>query len=240
MTHQHIFIIGGMHGNEPTGISVARYFSARKIPGITGILAHPQAITNKTRYIETDLNRSFSASLPTSLEEHLADSLKPRLKLYDAIIDIHNTRAAHTTCAIVTTEPTNLQLALAAHFGFSRMVIMPPMGSLISQHPRISISFEIAHNDMKRFRPDTLIDTITCLDLESLSQKKKVTLFRRVGSLQKKTMERTGIRLKELQNFKALTAHQKRLLSLDQNICYCPIFKKDIGEKTVCSIVERM
>jgi hypothetical protein len=57
------------------------------------IIANRQAKERGVRYIETDLNRSFDASVPKTYEELRAVELREELKKFDVVIDIHRTEA---------------------------------------------------------------------------------------------------------------------------------------------------
>lgn len=232
-----ILIVGGIHGNEPTGIAVARHFIKNKVLGFTGLITNQKAIEKNKRFLETDLNRSFDTKTPTSLEEILATKIKPLLTKYDLIIDIHNTKAKSTTCAIVTSSPSHIHFGLAKYFGFSRLVKMPPSGSLIAQHHQ-SISLEISTSDTKKFPVKKLISKIIKLNLKNLPTTKP-EIFHYTANIQKKTLERTNIKRDELHNFVELTERQKKLLNLTVNKNYYPIFKKRALEKTALTLVEK-
>jgi succinylglutamate desuccinylase len=54
-----ILIIGGLHGNEPLGIEIVRYFLQSPTPNITCEYGNPEAIELNTRFKDLDLNRVF-------------------------------------------------------------------------------------------------------------------------------------------------------------------------------------
>lgn len=225
MKKERVLIIGGLHGDEPTGVAVARYFQLHPHVGITSIVGHEEAIRQNIRYIETDLNRSFQPRVIVSLEEKIAADLKKTMQAMDMIIDIHNTRGDSTTCAITTMKPNALQFSLAKYFGFEKLVVMPPSGSLIAEHAEKAISLEIALNDRKFFSVESLIGKIKRLD-SSVAEGKRVEVYMYIRSIPTSTLQRVGIQPQDIANFVALTMEQKNALGLDRKNIYCPIFAK--------------
>lgn len=97
-------LICGVHGDELFGKRVFKYFEKRletlKIK--TLVLANCQAINNKKRFLETDLNRSFPGSSTGSFEEKIANKLMPILKESDFILDIHTTVSDIMLAPVIT------------------------------------------------------------------------------------------------------------------------------------------
>jgi aspartoacylase len=125
--HQ-VAIVGGNHGNELTGVYLVKKFQKyphlihRNSFEILSLLGNPQAISARTRYIDTDLNRCFNefqlSELETSSYEELRareiqQILKPdNQKSVDTIIDIHTTTANMGLCIILGNQhPFLLKLA---------------------------------------------------------------------------------------------------------------------------------
>lgn len=98
---KNIAITGGVHGNELTGAYLVNKWQKKPIKtqnlDIEFILANPKAFKFCRRYIDYDLNRSFSkyALLEDShlYEFERAKVLKERLKKKDFLIDLHTTTA---------------------------------------------------------------------------------------------------------------------------------------------------
>src|SRR6185295_1926166 len=110
-----ILVVGGLHGNEPTGIKITSYLMKNKIKNISTILANSQAVKENIRFLETDLNRSFSTQVPVSYEEHLADKIQKKVVNYDLILDFHNSVANNNNCSIVTEFPNELLLSVSKY-----------------------------------------------------------------------------------------------------------------------------
>jgi succinylglutamate desuccinylase len=224
-----ILLIGGTHGNEPTGISLAQKIINQKLKNIDGILANPKAIQKNVRFTETDLNRSFESIFPLSFEEKLAFELKPKLKNYDLIIDIHDTDDIGTTCAIVTNSPNQLQIQTCVALGLDKMVIMPPSGSLISQNPEKSISIEISQDQMDNFNTEEFYQKIIALGkthlADSTDKTGSIRLFKYVNSVNAKTFKMIKKKFGEIKNFHKLTETQLQLLDLKKcNLDFYPVF----------------
>lgn len=239
MNHiNNILIVGGLHGDEPSGIEVAKYFRKNTYSHIHSIIGNPEAIKQNIRFVGTDMNRSFQAKTYISIEEKRAKEIKKLLYKYDLIIDIHNTRAPHTTCAITTCTPNNLHILLANYFCFSKIVIMPPSGSLIAQNPDKAISLEIALDDTEKFSKEYLIKKLINLqEYLPSSKKKKLAIYKYGNTYKSSYLNKMGFDITNLTNFKDISKKQKIILKLPINNHYYPIFfKPDKKEDTISFI----
>jgi aspartoacylase len=81
-----ILVIGGVHGDETTGIELIKKLEQKPIKTISTLLANPLAVQKKKRFIETDLNRSFN-KVPISKEEKLALEIDKEIRNYDLILN---------------------------------------------------------------------------------------------------------------------------------------------------------
>ncbi|WP_187648462.1 aspartoacylase [Nitrosophilus labii] len=98
---KRVVITGGVHGNELTGAFLVKKW--QKTPLVTKnikieyLLGNPKAFKECRRYIDYDLNRSFSKKALSKdsyiYEFERAKVLKERLKSCDFLIDIHTTTA---------------------------------------------------------------------------------------------------------------------------------------------------
>ena len=92
-----ILITGLMHGNEVIGVEVINQIIAHFIqnPQITInlglLLCHPEAARRNVRYIESDLNRSFSVANKNTLEHHRAAQIAKIVDQTDFVFDLHQT-----------------------------------------------------------------------------------------------------------------------------------------------------
>lgn len=97
----HVLIIGGTHGNEPSGvkaiIKIHQYmmedpkFHTRG--KVTFLLANPAAYLEDKRYIEFDLNRSFTETLADNFEGRRAQDIRTYFDgttPIDRVLDLHS------------------------------------------------------------------------------------------------------------------------------------------------------
>lgn len=235
-----LLVVGGLHGDEPTGIAVAKHFLSQKTKGVFGVLGNEAAIKRNKRFLETDLNRSFGKKMPVSLEEKIASSLAATVHKADLIIDIHNTKAKNCTSVIVTCKPNSLHKTLANYFGFSRMIIMPSSGSLIAQNSKRAISLEISESDRPKHSEEDLARLITNLKLVKF-KRAELAYYRFVNAVPLKTLERLGIKKSQLENFVRLPKGVVAKLQLDKTKAYSPFFlKKDKKEEIAFTLIERI
>ncbi|MDO8571804.1 MAG: succinylglutamate desuccinylase/aspartoacylase family protein [bacterium] len=98
-----VAIVGCLHGDEIIGKKVIQALQNinLKSGSITFILAHPEAIKRKKRFINKDLNRSFPGKRNGVVEERIAFDLTSHLKKLDLVIDIHATNSDFRDLAIV-------------------------------------------------------------------------------------------------------------------------------------------
>ncbi|XP_041641462.1 N-acyl-aromatic-L-amino acid amidohydrolase (carboxylate-forming) B-like isoform X2 [Cheilinus undulatus] len=113
-----IAICGGTHGNEMSGVYMVREMQKQKADqrgsvSITTVLTNPRAVDACRRYIDTDLNRSFTdASLSTPLTDSTPYELRRAKELnaqlgpkgseqaVDLLCDLHNTTSNMGICLI--------------------------------------------------------------------------------------------------------------------------------------------
>lgn len=88
----NVAIIAGVHGNEICGVKAIKKiipnFKIKK-GKIIFIIANKLAIKNKVRFVESDLNRSFSTLKTKTLEQKTAKEIKKILLKVDFMLDIH-------------------------------------------------------------------------------------------------------------------------------------------------------
>ena len=135
-----VAIVGGVHGNEWTGIHVVKKF--QQFPDLVQrpslecvtLLANPGAFAVNRRYVDRDLNRCFSQKdlanpQLTSYEDQLAKAIAQQLippdaPPIDAILDLHSTTAnMGLTILLASLHPLNLQLAAYLSAQFSEVRI---------------------------------------------------------------------------------------------------------------------
>lgn len=144
----NILIIGAQHGNEPLGKALMDYIKRHRpnlLPHLTYRTGNPRAKRAGVRYIESDLNRSFTGG-NTTYEERRAAKLLAYIRKnnFDLVIDAHTTTCSEPPCFIVSTMAGSVALFMRAS-SISRVVHMHPdiaKTSLIGVCPQ-AVSVEV-------------------------------------------------------------------------------------------------
>lgn len=120
---RRVAIVGGTHGNELTGVYAIKKFEqfpnliARASFECVTLLANPQAVVMNRRYVDRDLNRSFTNEDLVNpdlagYEATRAKEIASQLTDIDLIIDLHSsTSNMGLTILPSSTHPFNLRLA---------------------------------------------------------------------------------------------------------------------------------
>lgn len=209
-----ILVIGGTHGDERTGVDVVSCLKYERIPDVDTLIANPRATRRRCRFTETDLNKSFGVTTLNSYEEKRAAKITGILGRYDLILEFHNT-VSRTTCVILTAqEPSDMQLQIAAHFGFKRVVITRPGGkSLSSRNPEKTVSFEIS--TMERFSTGYLVEKIRTIYRGLRETDLDLDIYRRnERRVNKSELAVLDMGIDEFVDFVPLNPQQLRLLGL--------------------------
>ncbi len=119
-----ILFIAATHGNEPIGVEVLQRLE-KTCDDFDWIIGNPKALAQNTRCFEGDLNRSAPGDAGSPLyEKRRAKEILDFSKQYDITIDIHGT-SNNTGIFIIITNPTEINLALAAALPIENIVIWP-------------------------------------------------------------------------------------------------------------------
>lgn len=100
-----ILILASQHGNEYSGEKLYKYIKQRR-PGLLRyvdyFLANPRARKQRVRYIESDMNRSYTGKKTTHEERRALKTLK-RIdeQEYDIVLDMHTTTTVQPPCIIL-------------------------------------------------------------------------------------------------------------------------------------------
>jgi succinylglutamate desuccinylase len=97
----HVVIVGGTHGNEPAGVTAMIEFHRRLAVGklalksgtVSLLLGNPQAYARNVRYLERDLNRSFTNPDDATVESRRARAIGRFLSAQPEItfvLDLHS------------------------------------------------------------------------------------------------------------------------------------------------------
>lgn len=117
-----ILVIGGMHGNERLGVDLVASLQANPVDDVHTLIANPDAVRANTRYIESDLNRSFGDQPDDTLERRRAKEITTSLKNYDIVLDFHNTQTPNNDCCFVGVEADQVVYDAATVLGFNNCI----------------------------------------------------------------------------------------------------------------------
>lgn len=148
---KRILLIGSQHGNELLGEVLYRYIKKNRkelLPYITYRTGNIKAKKAGVRFIESDLNRSYTGGRAT-YEERRAGRLQRFIGAgsFDLVLDLHTTTNTHIeSCLIIPSINDSIKPFLAAS-SINRLVVMQhPMveTSLIGTCPK-ALSVEVSH-----------------------------------------------------------------------------------------------
>ena len=152
-----ILIVSALHGDEEI-IDEKQLYKLKEKTGADVCIANYKALEKKKRFIDTDMNRCFNCENPKTFEELVAvDRIKPMLKNYDLVIDVHATKCDMPDIAIVTSLNKKVK-DIIKYVPIKNIVQMPKemgKGSLI-KHCKIGISLEYKRGT----KPDYVIAQI--------------------------------------------------------------------------------
>ncbi|HEU4984274.1 MAG TPA: succinylglutamate desuccinylase/aspartoacylase family protein [Nitrososphaera sp.] len=151
---KRILLIGSQHGNELLGEVLQAYIHKNHrelLPYITHVTGNIKAKKAGVRFIESDLNRSYTGGRKT-YEERRANKLLQLIKKgqFDLVLDLHTTTNTHIQpCLIIPSVNESIRPFLSAS-SIERLVLMRhPMveTSLIGSCPT-AVSIEVSYRDL--------------------------------------------------------------------------------------------
>ena len=122
-------IVGGTHGNELLGIDIVNKWNPKNfsIHSCKKIIGNPQAMENKVRYIDYDLNRSFGVNAQSKgYEKERVGFLKEEISKEDFVIDLHTTTSNMGFTIILSKSDslsTKIAQKLASEFSDVRIIL---------------------------------------------------------------------------------------------------------------------
>lgn len=191
------------------------------------IIGNPEAVTLNTRYIETDLNRSFNPSNPQSYEEKRAQLLKSYFQEYDEVYDIHTTQTIRPSswddCVFVNNvKPRVLE---ACSFLSAPHIIWDSdeesSKQYLTYHHPIALTLEYqktydVYSDYERI----LVDFENIIHQEKPRSKKKF-LYETVRGITQQEKQKYQL---EFEDFRMLKSIEKKQLGLLSDEAYAPVF----------------
>ncbi len=100
-----ILLLGSQHGDEYSGEQLNDYIQANHtdlLDYVSFMIANPRARQQRVRFVQTDMNRSYTGS-DVSYEEAQAVSILQQIKDedFDLVLDMHTTTCDQPPCLIV-------------------------------------------------------------------------------------------------------------------------------------------
>lgn len=168
MKHQpRILIVGAQHGDERLGPRLQRHLQklGTRFASVDYLCGNPRAYRANTRFIQSDLNRSYNPATPATYEEKRAQKILRRIQsgAYDYVLDVH-TSTADVGRFFITTRTDGTAGDVIAAAPFARVVVMPPHiadCSLIGQVPQ---AISVEYNRELARTPETLEELTALLD----------------------------------------------------------------------------
>lgn len=196
-----ILVIGGMHGNEPLGVKLVERLQEAELQNIDSVYANRLAIENNSRFIKSDLNRSFPGDAQSDeYELKRAAELLQLCSPYDVVLDFHNTHFSGNDCSFVGQNSRNELFDVSAYLGLDRVIIADY--ECINKYAPNCISIEISL-DSAAHEVQYWYDKI--LKLRDRSSLEKVDDIKKYRFVYRMTLEdKDRLRLKK-RDFKAFT-----------------------------------
>lgn len=152
-TMRRILLVGSQHGDELIGEQlyvVIKDKFAYLLPQVDYVLANPKAYEQKVRYIETDMNRAYTAT-PVSYEEKQAQSILQTItsNQYDFVLDMHTTTSIQQPC-FITGDISETRKGFMRSSNIQHVVVLPKDIARVSLIGAItnSLAVEVSIHDI--------------------------------------------------------------------------------------------
>ena len=201
-----ILIIGMQHGNELLGYKLMSYITSyhtELLEYIDFIVGNPAAFSKKTRYVESDMNRSYNKyTRSRTYEENRAEQILSMIRSasYEIVLDLHTTTANQQPSIIVS----SLAGAVRKFLRNSDISTVVMMSENIAAHSLIgnceqALSIEVNHRELNNELLGALALSIESF-IKSNPASKVVTVYEVNGLLSSKDMP-VGL-IDQVENFK--------------------------------------
>lgn len=219
-----ILIVGGMHGNEPLGISLVKIFQKKTIRNIDAILANEKAIKENRRFIKKDLNRSFPGDINSkNYEEKRAAEILEACKRYDLVLDFHNTYCPNNDCTFLGESASEFLFDVSCWLGFKKVIVADY--DCINKYAVNCLSMEVSLRN-KLMNTKTWYEKILRLaNMQSLPKARGVKRYKFVYRITLEDRDRLNLKEKKLKAFKPLSKNLASYMGV-KSPAY-PIFIKD-------------
>ena len=173
-----IYVIAAMHGNELFGLKVIGRMLRHKDVRVR--VGHPEAVAKHVRFLDEDLNRSFTSGKKT-VEARLAQNIKSEIEAFnpDVILDLHTSGSDVGNIAIVA-KHCELTDRVSQAMNLEAVVVMPEdltKKSVLGCFPEKSISLEFGRNSRSDKLAKGVAACIDKLDLDNLPSVKNLPVY---------------------------------------------------------------
>jgi len=208
-----ILVIGGMHGNETLGIEVVNLLTKNPITNVDATIANPEAVQGSCRFTGKDLNRSFpGSSVGECYEDRRAAELLKMCKIYDVVLDFHNTYCGNNDCSFVGDEAKAMLYDVSALLGLDKVIVANY--DCINKYAQNCVSIEISM-DSPRNNAEIWYESIRCLSvIESVKVTSKPKKYKFVYRMTLDDKERLGLENYVLEAFKDIGSELSKKLGV--------------------------
>lgn len=216
---KNILFIGCTHGDEQVGKYVFDQYPCGKNEffGWKSIIGNPEAMMLNTRFIETDLNRSFPGDPNGTYEERRAHQLIPHLNQADLVIDIHQSYSTTPDFMIVNDWTPDIE-EIDHYTHFENTIVLSQGTGTYAGLMQTEIPHALAFEYGRLLHMEEAWER-TQRDIESLLTKTPTGIkskhFAFWGDLSLEFMGQT-----EIDNFVKLTDEQRELFGITEKNIY--------------------
>lgn len=184
----NILIIAATHGNELLGVKLYQRLLRKRsalLEYVDFAIGNPRAYTAATRYIESDLNRSYQSE-GTRYEQRRARTIKRRIMMTkpDIILDMHTTTCAQPDCLIVADTAGAMRRRFLRACHIDTILQVHSLSDIASISDNV-IGYEVPNRHITPDLLDTIIEDLRrFIAHEAHSTTKR--LFRMTGKIYKK------------------------------------------------------
>jgi len=216
---QDILFVGCTHGDEQVGRYVFDTYSCGRNEYYQWktIIGNPEAMMLNTRFIETDLNRSFPGNPTGTYEERRAHQLIPHLNQADMVIDIHQSYSTTPDFMIVNDWTPDIE-EIDHYTHFENIIVLSQgvgtYSGLMQMEIPHATAFEYGRQlDMEDARRRVQADIESILNKKPTGIKSKHFAFWKDLPLEFKGQT-------EIDNFVRLTDEQRKLFGITEENIY--------------------
>lgn len=206
-----ILVIGGMHGNETLGLEVVKLFQDNPINQVDTLVANEQAVKANCRFVGQDLNRSFPGDRKSvDYEPRRAAEILEATKMYDVVLDFHNTYCPENDCGFVGERAGDTLIDVAWFLGLDKVIVADYDCINMSANNCLSVevSLDSALNNAKLWYERI----VTLSRIESFATKSNVQKFRFVYRMTLEDKEQLELDKLDLRAFQPLSKELARAM----------------------------